>query len=700
MSRAIDGLLGRIPDANLRAELAREVEVLRANKDFGLVFERHLPENVRLYGQTIRRGSTVQKLANIAGEVWVVRKIDAEVATLIDEEGGEVSKPLSELVVVSEFGEPIYPGFEVVDSLERGGDKPFHTVINGENFHVLEALAYVYEGQVDCIYIDPPYNTGARDWKYNNDYVDGEDAYRHSKWLSFMEKRLKIAKKLLNPDNSVLIVTIDEKEVHRLGLLLEDLFSNSVRQMVTIVISPLGQARKQELARVEEYAFFVFLGTAGPSSVPDDLLTTTAPSKRSNKVRWEWLIRGGTHSLRRERPNLFYPVFVDPTARKIDSAGDPLPSTADRLQVDVPDGLVAVWPLNTNGNEGNWRCSAEYLRELVAQGYAKLGAYDRKLDRYSLLYLGKAQIHRIESGELVVVGRDAHNVAEVESREDQQKLVTAKTVWSRLTHRAGEYGSSLLKRFVPSSDFPFPKSIYAVKDTLQVATASHPEALIVDFFAGSGTTAHAAMLLNREDGGRRRTISVTNNEVSEEDADRLSKAGHQPGDPKWESQGIFEHVTKPRVTAAITGKTHGGGDVEGDYKGNDEFPMSEGFDENAIFLKLTYLEKNNVARGKAFEAVAPLLWLKAGAKGPQITKVKKPFAAPKGASYAVLFDTAKAAGFIEALRERDEIEHAYIVTNSMAEYQQVISELPTTVETTMLYEDYISNFELNLGRLL
>ena len=242
MSRAIDALLGQISDPNLRAEVAREVDSLRSNKDFGLVFERHLPENVRLYGQAIRRGCSAQELARTDGETWVVRKITDGVATLMGSEGGEIEKALEELVVVSEFGEPIYPGFEVVDTLERGGDKPFHAVINGENFHVLEALAYVYERQVDCIYIDPPYNTGARDWKYNNDYVDGEDSYRHSKWLSFMEKRLKVAKKLLNPEDSVLIVTIDEKEYLRLGLLLEQVFPNDRIQMISSLINPAAGA--------------------------------------------------------------------------------------------------------------------------------------------------------------------------------------------------------------------------------------------------------------------------------------------------------------------------------------------------------------------------------------------------------------------------------------------------------------------------
>ena len=125
---------------------------------------------------------------------------------------------------VAEYDQPIYAGLKETGRVERGGDKPYQVVINGENYHALEALAFAYAGKVDCIYIDPPYNTGARDWKYNNDYVDGSDAYRHSKWLAFMERRLKLAKQLLNPNDSVLIVTIDEKEYLRLGLLLENVF--------------------------------------------------------------------------------------------------------------------------------------------------------------------------------------------------------------------------------------------------------------------------------------------------------------------------------------------------------------------------------------------------------------------------------------------------------------------------------------------
>ena len=146
--------------------------------------------------------------------------------------------PTEDLIVVAEFRDDIYPGLVSTGKVERGGDKPYHTVINGENFHALEALTYTHRGKIDVIYIDPPYNTGAKDWKYNNDYVEGDDLYRHSKWLAFMERRLKLAAQLLNPRDSTLIVSIDEKEYLRLGLLLEQVFPEARVQMVSTVINP------------------------------------------------------------------------------------------------------------------------------------------------------------------------------------------------------------------------------------------------------------------------------------------------------------------------------------------------------------------------------------------------------------------------------------------------------------------------------
>ena len=240
-------------DPQLAANLKLEMEALSERRAFGLNFERHIPETVELPGRPVRRGDKVrflpersEKPSSVDRRLWRVGRIrrtnDGRVADLIrqdpEAEHQTVSRAVDNLVVVAEFRDPIYPGLVSTGKVERGGDKPFHTVINAENFHALQVLLYTHEGKVDAIYIDPPYNTGARDWKYNNDYVDSDDAYRHSKWLAMMERRLKLAKRLLNHE-SVLIVTIDEKEYLRLGLLLQQVFEASRVQMVSM-ISPRG----------------------------------------------------------------------------------------------------------------------------------------------------------------------------------------------------------------------------------------------------------------------------------------------------------------------------------------------------------------------------------------------------------------------------------------------------------------------------
>lgn len=170
---------------------------------------------------------------------------------------------------------------------------------------------------------EPPYNTGAKDWKYNNDYVDGEDIYRHSKWLGFMERRLKVAQKLLNPANSVLIVTIDEKEYLRLGLLLEQTFPEARVQMVSSAINPKGSPRSNAFSRVDEYLYFVSIGSAAPARLTNDMLSQREVTEA--RVEWVGVRRRGSGWERSARPGLFYPVFVDPQTARIVDAGEPLP---------------------------------------------------------------------------------------------------------------------------------------------------------------------------------------------------------------------------------------------------------------------------------------------------------------------------------------------------------------------------------------
>ena len=224
MADELDVLLEKVGDVALRADLRAAIGRIRAKRSFGLVFESHIPERVWLPDHPVRRGVKVVRRA-ADGEPLLVSRVQGGSATLIGSDGSTEDVNVIDLVVVAEFGQTIYPGLARLGSIDRGGDRPAHIVINAENHHALEALQFTHAGKVDCIYIDPPYNSGgARDWKYDNNYVDTDDAYRHSKWLAFMERRLRLAKQLLNPDDSVLIVTIDEKEYLRLGLLLEQVF--------------------------------------------------------------------------------------------------------------------------------------------------------------------------------------------------------------------------------------------------------------------------------------------------------------------------------------------------------------------------------------------------------------------------------------------------------------------------------------------
>ena len=238
-----------MPISDLRARLREQITALRKDKKFGLVFEHHLPELLCLGDGRVHRGARVARRNGAIGETYIVDQLWRNAALCRPEGGGDpVRFELTELTIVKRFGEPVFPTVVPVSNVTRGGDASHHILIEADNYHALQLLEWLYAGRFDCIYIDPPYNTGARDWKYNNDYVDLADSWRHSKWLAFMRRRLLIARCLLKPDG-VLIVTIDEHEVHHLGMLLEDVMRGYLQQMVTIVINPKGTG-KLNFARV------------------------------------------------------------------------------------------------------------------------------------------------------------------------------------------------------------------------------------------------------------------------------------------------------------------------------------------------------------------------------------------------------------------------------------------------------------------
>ena len=472
---AIHDLLKQIDDLRLRDRIEREWTVATKHKKFGLVFEQHLPELLPLYKTVPRKGDLVCRRDGSLAQTWRVRQIASGEATCVPvKEAGEIHVtvapfmvPLEELLVVRQFGEPIFPSLTPVDSVQNGpDDAPWHILIEADNYHALQLLEYLYAGQVDCIYIDPPYNTGARDWKYNNNYVDGNDSWRHSKWLSFMEKRLRLAKQLLKSDTGVLIVTIDEHEVNHLGILLEELFPETFRQLVTIVINQKGVSQGR-ISRVEEYAFFCFCPQTTVPSYFDDLLSADRrEEKRFQTPRWEWLQRGGNNANPEARPGLFYPIYVDAENKLITDVGIPLKKGKRPDSTTLGKDSIA-WPIRRDGSYATWQVGPDTLKKLIREGFVRLGGYDKKRNTWTIQYLGAKAHRQLEEGILHVTGYDEKRAC-VEVAYTYAEQRSLKTVWHRQLQDSGIYGSSLLKSILNTSGaFSFPKSVYATRDAGQ-----------------------------------------------------------------------------------------------------------------------------------------------------------------------------------------------------------------------------------------
>ena len=346
---------------------------------------------------------------------------------------------------------------------DKGGD--VHILIEGDNYHALSVLNYTHKGMIDVIYIDPPYNTGNQTWKYNNRYIDEEDPFRHSKWISFMARRLKLAKELLSKDG-VLCATIDNYEVHNLRHLMEEIFGDREIIMTVIEHNYRGRA-KSNFALTHEYILW---------AVPRNKETITRLNEKSGDIQRN-LRRTGQGSRRADSPTLFFGIEVNIKPLKIVSvtepikAGTPLPKTKSK-------DTVFVFPIDREGVERRWYYSPQtVLREVKEDNIWAKTINDR------------IEIHYWKPG----------------------KEKRRKSVWSGTKYDSSTYGSELLTEVIGHNDFPFPKSIYAVKDCIEAAT-NKKDAWVLDFFAGSGTTGHAVLQLNKEDGGKRKFILCTNNE--------------------------------------------------------------------------------------------------------------------------------------------------------------------------------------------
>lgn len=351
------------------------------------------------------------------------------------------------------------------------------------------------------------------------------------------------------------------------------MFPEAHIQMVSSVINPKGSAR-DGFSRSDEYIFFVMFGECTPARLPlsnewSSSAIVSAQEKRDDDITekrvepgWTSMMRRGTDSTRTDSPNLYYPIYVDPETKTIKKIGTSIPLGQDRAE-EIP-GLVQVLPLRRNGTQGRWQVGNVELKNRIRQGRLRLGrptAYG-----FVINYLPDGEYAKVINGEYEIqsYAADGSMVAfKKEHRADELRMPP--TQWKIASHNASENGTTLLTTVIGEKRFPFPKSLYAVRDTLRFFVAENPNALIVDFFAGSGTTLHAVNLLNAEDGGYRRCIMVTNNEVSDDEAKALRENGYQPGDAEWEKLGIARYVTWPRTVCSIKGVDVNGNELSGNY---------------------------------------------------------------------------------------------------------------------------------------
>lgn len=651
---AINDLLRQISEATLRGRLEQEFARLSKNKKFGLVFEEHIPECTPLYGVAVKRGSIVALKTGHINEVFTVIKINKDIALCRNKLSGESAEiPLAELVSVAQFGEPIFPALEPIDIVENAPDSSlWHTLIEADNYHALQLLEYLYPKQVDCIYIDPPYNTGARDWKYNNDYVDSSDSWRHSKWLSMMQKRLSIAKRILKNDG-ILAIAIDKNEVAHLVCLLEEakMFPDFDLTIVTLVHNPRGNITLN-FAETNEYVIYL---------TPKSIRTFARSLSENDKPRK--LRRWGHYSLRTERRSMFYPIYVQngKVVRVGEQPSDDFHPASRNIEI-TEENIIEVWPIDQDGIERRWNYAHSEI--------------NKHLDR--IIALPKDD------------GVDLFLTSE---------LSPPKTVWvSPELDAGGVYGSTLVETIV-GTKFPYPKSLYAVVRSIEPVLRNRQNALIVDFFAGSGTTLHAVNLLNAEDKGNRRCILVTNNEVSEAESRYLKAAGHKPGEPDWEAHGICRAVTWPRTEYSIRGKCSDGTILTGEYFTN-QTTIKE---EDRTFYQLGFIDNPSALTPAAKKQIVSILRNKDGkAQLPQsLVKPDSNFIVTEKHTASILFDTNAADDWLVALEEHDHITEFYIVSKETTTFNALksrISELLGTVTVTApikrpMSEGFLANVE-------
>ena len=382
----------------------------------------------------------------------------------------------------------------------------FNFLLEGDNLHSLYLLEKTHKERIDAIYIDPPYNTGNQDFVYDDKMVGKEDAFRHSKWISFMEKRLRIARGLLKPEG-VIFISIDDNEYCALKMLCDEIFDDrNYQATITYVRKTSGKQDSSNFAKSTEY-ILVYSKTGLWQC--NYLTAGERVTKRYNKVdaitnkayREVDLRKTGTNDRREDRPNLYYPFYFNEKTQDLFCEAKPLEK--------VPEGYIEIYPIKADGTDGSWRWEVPTAQSQINLLTAHI------MPKYK--HLGKYTVYE----------------KDFIDKKEEVRTVKEHTFWHRKEFNSDNAVTDFTSLGFNNKDFSFPKSVDLIKHILQLAT--HENALILDFFAGSGTTGQAAIELNKIDGGSRKVILCTNNE-----------------------NGLCERITHKRLSKVINGYSFAG----------------------------------------------------------------------------------------------------------------------------------------------
>lgn len=408
----------------------------------------------------------------------------------------------------------------------------YNFILEGDNLHSLRLLEKTHKGKIDVIYIDPPYNTGNKDFVYDDVYVDDLDGFKHSKWNSFMSERLKIARNLLT-NSGVIAISIGYQEVHNLVVLCQEMFDT--KQVTCVTVQTSGGKPNGGFNYVQEYLVFI-----APRDFEPNTMNFTGGIERSP---FEGLTLSTFTKV--TRPNQTYPIFIDKKTMNIVGVGKTLAerindgSYTGELEAfpfnydEAPDGTVALWPISSKGAECVWRLIPSRLRRDWDKGYIKVSKNKSKVNpnEFSVQYLPEGVIQKVESGELEVIGKEPNAPTLVFGKN---KTVGSEipTIWAEKDFYTTK-GTSGLKDILGEKRFSYPKPLELITEILRAI--SKENSIVLDFFAGSGTTGHAVIELNAEQHSNRRFILCTNNEGN-----------------------ICKSVTYPRIKTVITGRRDDG----------------------------------------------------------------------------------------------------------------------------------------------